>query len=407
MGDINPYQIRMSGSGELLPKEEMLETIWKKSSLSIGLPMETSPNENRIALVPDAVRLISLNGHRVVVEKSAGAKAHFPDNEYSEAGAEITDNRSVVFACDIILKIAPPSADELALIEKRRTLISILNIPSRNKEFFQQLSNSKITAFAFEHIQDKSGGLPIKRSMSEIIGNASLLIAAEYLSHPEYGKGIMLGGFPGLAPTEVVVIGAGTVAEYAIRTALGMGAAVKVFDNSIYKLRTLQNTLNCPLYTSTFQPRLLETALQTADVVIAAKHSSSGITPCMISEAMVSGMKQGSVIIDVSIDQGGCFETSRPTTHQNPVYKKFGVTHYCVPNIASKVPQTASRSLSNFFAPVLLEAGECGGMENLMKINRWLSKGVYLYNGTLTNEQVSKMHNLPFQHLDLLLAALY
>jgi alanine dehydrogenase len=407
MGDNNPYHIRLGSSGEYLPKEERVDTLWKKNSQSIGIPRETSANENRIALIPDAVKLLTSHGHRVVVEKNAGLNAHFTDHQYSEAGAELTDDTAAVYQCDIILKIAPPSEEEIRLCDKRRSLISILNMPLRSKEYFQLLMSQRITALSFEWIQDKSGGLPIKRSMSEIIGNASVMIAAEYLCHPEYGKGLMLGGFPGLAPTSVVIIGAGTVAEYAARTALGMGASVKIFDNSVYKLRNLQTLVHNRLYTSTLKPELIELALQTADVVIAAKHSPSGLASCLITSEMVSKMKEGSVIIDVSIDQGGCFETSKPTTHQYPVYRKSGVTHYCVPNIASKVPQTASTSLSNFFAPVLLEAGECGGLDNLLKINRPLSKGVYVYHGTLTNEQISKIHDLPFQHLELMLAAYF
>ncbi len=407
MGENIPYNIRMGTSGEYLPKEERVETAWKKNALSIGIPRETSPNENRIALIPDAVKLLTSHGHRVVVEQNAGNNAHFSNHQYSEAGAEITEDTATVYHCDIVLKIAPPDEDEIKLLDKRRTLISILHLPLREKEYFQKLMTQKTTAFAFEWIQDRSGGLPIKRSMSEIIGNAAVMIAAEYLCHPEYGKGLMLGGFPGLAPTSVVIIGAGTVAEYAARTALGMGASVKVFDNSVYKLRDLQSLVNSRLFTSTLKPDLINQALQTADVVIAAKHSPSGLASCLITSETVAQMKEGSVIIDVSIDQGGCFETSRPTTHQHPVYRKSGVTHYCVPNIASKVPQTSSTSLSNFFAPVLLEAGECGGIDNLLKTNRPLSKGAYVYHGSLTNEQVSKMHDLPFQPLDLMLAAYF
>ncbi|MBS4058185.1 MAG: alanine dehydrogenase [Bacteroidales bacterium] len=406
MSENNP-QIRFAGSGELLPQEEMLETIWKKNSLTIGIPKESSPNENRIALVPDAVKLLTANDHRVFIERQAGAMSHFSDHEYAEAGAEIVDDKSRIFAADIVLKITPPTLDEIAMMEKRKTLFSILQLPLRNKAYFQQIINGKITALAFEHILDKSGGLPIKRSMSEIIGNATIMIASEYLCHPEYGKGIMLGGFPGLAPTEIVIIGAGTVAQFAARTALGMGAYVKVFDNAIYKLRDLQNILGGRLYTSILEPKLIDVAIRTADVVIAAKHTSSGIASCFITEDMVRSMKPGSVIIDVSIDQGGCFETSKPTSHQHPVFIKHGVTHYCVPNIASRVPHTASWSFSNFFAPLLIEAGEMGGIDNMLKANKPFSKGVYVYNGTLTNQEVSKLFHLPFQHLDLLLTTFY
>jgi len=399
--------IRFQAEGSLLPQEEMLEVKNRKNSLSIGIPREVSPNENRIALVPDAVRLLVGNGHRVVIEAHAGENAHFTDYEFAEAGAEVVTDRATPFTTDIVLKIAPPDQLEIEMLGRQKTLISVLQLPTRDKDYFTQLIAKRTNSIAFENIQDKTGALPLVRSMSEIIGNAAMLVAAEYLCHPLYGKGVMLGGFPGVTPTEVVIIGAGTVAEYAIRAANGMGAVVKVFDNSMYKLRSLQNNLGLRLYTSIMEPLILEQALRMADVVIAAKHSPNGVSPCIISAEMVKKMKGGSVIIDVSIDQGGCFETSRPTTHLNPVYQQYGVTHYCVPNIASKVPRTAAYSFSNFFAPLLLEMGEAGSLENLLRINLPMRKGVYVFNGKITNQQISNLYDLPFQHIDLMMAAFF
>lgn len=406
MSDTRQF-VQFASTAGLLPKEEMLETTKKSSNLTIGIPRELSANENRVGLVPSAVKLLTNHGHRILIEQNAGEKAHFTDHEYAEAGAEIVGDHATVFGTDIILKIAPPIREEIEMLDKRRCLMSVLQLPTRSKEYFNLLMSKKINAIAFEHIQDKTGALPLVRSMSEIIGNASMLIAAEYLCHPQYGKGIMLGGFPGVPSTEVVIIGSGTVSEYASRAALGLGALVKVFDNSMYKLRTLQNNLGSRIYTSVFQPDEIEKALLTADVVIAAKHAPIGTSPCFIPENMVRKMKPGSVIIDVSIDQGGCFETSRPTNHQNPVYQVHGVTHYCVPNIASKVPNTASTSFSNFFSSLLIEIAENGGVDNTLKANRAFSKGAYIFNGILTNQQISKLHDIPFQHLDLLLAAFY
>jgi len=399
--------LRFSSGESMLPKEETLETATKKNSLIIGIPREQSKNENRIGLVPEAIKPLVDHGHRILVETSAGLKSDFSDYEYAEAGAEITNEKASVFGADIVLKIAPPMPDEIEMLQKNRAIMSTVQAPSRTKEYFENLMTQKVIAIAFENIQDKTGTMPLKRSMSEIIGNASIMIAAEYLCHPEYGKGVMLGGFPGIAPTEVVIIGAGTVTEYAARTALGMGALVKVFDNSMYKLRSLQTHLGNRIFTSVLQSQLLENALSTADVVIAAKHASEGLVPFMIGDEMVKKMKAGSVIIDVSIDQGGCFATSKPTTHQNPVYKMYDVTHYCVPNIASKVPRTASYSLSNFFGPILQQIGEMGGVENLLRMDRAFGKGVYSFNGKITNHEISNMHNLPFQHLDLLMAAYF
>jgi alanine dehydrogenase len=400
-------KISFSTTPGLLPKEEMLETAIRSSKMTVGIPREISANESRIGLIPEAVKLLVNNGHRILFEERAGEKAHFSDHEYAEAGAEIKQDRESVFGADVVIKIAPPIREEIDMLEKRKCVMSVLQLPTRTKDYIQHLMAKKINAIAFEHIQDKTGALPLVRSMSEIIGNATMLIAAEYLCHPQYGKGIMLGGFPGVAPVEVVIIGSGTVAEYASRVALGMGAFVKVFDNSMYKLRSLQNNVGTRLYTSIMHPHLIGKALETADVVIAAKHSPTGVSPCFIPEDMVRKMKAGSVIIDVSIDQGGCFETSRPTNHQNPVYQVHGVTHYCVPNIASKVPQTASTSFSNFFAPLLIEIAESGGVDNALKVNRSFSRGAYIFNGVLTNQQISKLYDIPFQHLDLLLAAFY
>ena len=215
--------------------------------------------------------------------------------------------------------------------------------------------------------------------MSEIVGTASIFIASNYLSDQEYGKGTLFGGFPGITPTEVVIVGAGTVAEYAARAAIGLGAIVKVFDNNIYKLRGLQASVQSRIFTSSVQPKVLRKALGTADVVIGAVHSSEGMSPCYITEDMVQNMKSGAVIIDVSIDQGGCVETSHVTNHKEPVYKKHGVTHYCVPNIASKVPHTASYALSNFFTPILLKTGDVGGIENMIKMDYGLRHGVYFF----------------------------
>ncbi len=399
--------IRLSQGSQLMPQEEMLEIKKHPCQLTIGIPLEVSNTENRIALVPDAVKLLVNNGHRIMVEQGAGLQAHFTDFEFSEAGAELVSDKGSVFAADIVLKIAPPEQAEIEMLGRQKALFSVLHLPSRNKEYFQQLGYKRTTALAFEHIQDKTGSLPLKRSMSEIIGNATVLVAAEYLCHPEYGKGVMFGGFPGVRPSEMVIIGAGTVAEYAIRASLGMGVSVKVFDNSMYKLRALQHKVGVRLYTSILQPQLIEEALATADVVIGAKHATNGFSACFVTAETVRKMKPGSVIIDVSIDQGGCFETSKPTTHLNPVYQLYGVTHYCVPNIASKVPRTAALSFSNFFGPLLLEIGEAGGLDNMLKVNHSLRKGVYQFNGKVTDQQISRQFDLPFQHIDLLMAAFF
>jgi alanine dehydrogenase len=389
----------------LLPQEEMLEVKKQRKNLTIGIPKEISFQENRIALVPEAVGLIVQNGHEVIVETDAGKNAHFPDQEYSEQGARIVYSSEEIYKADVILKVAPPTPEETELIKPAQTLISALHYTVQEQGYFKKLISKKVTALSFEFIQDKTGTFPVVRAMSEIAGNTSVLIAAEYLSNPLYGKGTMLGGFSGITPTEVIILGAGTVGEFAARAAMGLGALVKIFDDSIYRLRRLQNNLNTRIFTSIIQPKVLLKSLKTADVVIGAIHSSSGRTPCIVTEQMVMEMRCGSVLVDVSIDQGGCFETSRVTNHSDPVFQMHGITHYCVPNIPSKVPHTASYALSNFFAPILLKIGEEGGIENLLKNDYGLRQGVYLYNGTLTNRFIGDYLSMPFQDIELLMAA--
>jgi alanine dehydrogenase len=397
--------IKFAHSEGLMPQEEMLETQRKKCSLIIGIPREIAHQERRVALVPEAVNLLVQNGHQVLIETNAGAGSRFHDHEYSEAGGQIVLTDKEVYQADIMLKVAPPTDEEIEIMKEKQVVFSALHLSNREPVFFRNLMRKKITALAHEHIQDQFGSFPVRRSISEIVGNASIMIAARYLSDPEYGKGNMLGGFSGISPTEVVIIGAGTVAENAARVALGMGATVKVFDHSIYKLRRLQVNIQNRIFTSIIQPKVLTNALHTADIVIGALHTIQGHTPVIISEEMVKGMKPGAVIIDVSIDQGGCVETSRITTHQSPVFKKYDVIHYCVPNIASQVPHTASYALSNFFTPVLLSIGEEGGIDNLIRRDRGICKGVYVFKGVLTSKQISDITGLPFQDIDLLLAA--
>jgi alanine dehydrogenase len=386
-----------------MPQEEMLEIAKRTGSLHIGIPKETSFQERRVALVPEAVSLLVSNGHQVKIEANSGVGANFSDNEYSEAGAEICYDPKEIFSCDIIFKVAPPSEEEVELMPGGQTLISALQLSIQPKVILQKLMEKKITAIAWDYIKDEEGVYPVVRTMGEIAGTTSILIAGELLSSFSSGKGIMLGGIAGVTPTEVVVIGAGTVGEFATRAALGLGASVKVFDNSLYKLRRLQNDIGQRVYTSILNPKVLAKSLKRADVVIGALRGSSGRTPCVVTEEMIQTMKQGSVVVDVSIDQGGCFETSRVTNHNEPVYSTHGVVHYCVPNIASRVSRTASFALSNIFSPVLLEMGDQGGSKELIKNNQGFRSGVYMYKGTLTSEVLGKVFNLNYKDIELLI----
>ncbi|HNY02392.1 MAG TPA: alanine dehydrogenase [Bacteroidales bacterium] len=407
MEEHRPEYLRMSPAGRLMPQEETLEVARQSSSLLIGVPREISAHENRVSLIPDGVALLCRNGHEVMIEAGAGDTAHFSDHEYSNAGAHIVYSPREVYKADIILKVEPPGPEEIELLRPKQTLFSAIQVSMQCENYFRALLARKVTALAFETIRDKTNQLAIIRAMSEIAGSTSIFIAADYLASPEFGRGEMFGGFTGITPTEVVIIGAGTVGEFAARSAIGLGALVKIFDNSVYRLRRLQTNLGMRLFTSILHPQALTEALRTADVLIGAIHAREGKTPCIITEEMISGMKEGAVAIDVSIDQGGCFETSRPTTHQSPVYKVHGVTHYAVPNIPSKVPHTASQALNNIIVPIILEIGSEGGMENLLKRDTGVRQGVYIYNGILTNLFISRAYNLPFQDISLLMAAFH
>lgn len=389
--------------GSLSPKEEMLEIPKKKGCLFIGIPKETSFQERRVALVPEAVSLLVNNGHRVRIETKAGESANFSDNDYSEAGAEISCAAKEIYECDTILKVAPPSEEEVDLMIGNQTFISALQISTQPKEILQKLMNKKITAIAWDYIKDDEGVFSIVRTLGEIAGTTSLLVAGELLSSYSSGKGMMLGGIAGVQPTEVVVIGAGTVGEFATRAALGLGASVKVFDNSLSKLRRLQNDIGTRVHTSILQPKVLAKAIRRADVVIGALRSPIGRSLCVVTEEMIESMKSGSVVVDVSIDQGGCFETSRVTNHNDPTFVKHGVIHYCVPNIASRVSRTASFALSNIFAPMVLDMGEKGSVEDLVSTQEGFRNGVYIYKGVLTNEVLGRVFNLKFKDINLLL----
>ena len=388
----------------LMPKEEMLEVKPNFKQLQIGIPKESSFQENRVSLTPDSVGLLVANGHSIIIEKGAGEAANFSDKQYADKGAEIAFSKDDVFKAMFILKIEPPTKSELELMHKGQELISAVQMSTQSAEYFKTLNKKNITAFGFEFIKDNQDKLPIVRSMSEIAGSTSLLIAGEYLSNVNNGKGLMLGGISGIMPTNVVVIGAGTVGEYACRTAMGLGSSVIVFDNSVSKLRRLQNNINQRVSTSSIQPKALMKALRRADVVISALRIGDGRVPCIVSEEMVQQMKKGAVVIDVSIDQGGSFETSEVTTHKKPTFIKHDVVHYCVPNIASRVSRTASMAISNILTPILLRISEEGGVENTIRKHEFLRKGIYAYKGSNTNEVLSRNFKIPFKDLELIMA---
>ncbi len=396
---------QLAGEVAMVPQEQVMEVGRKKKSLFIGIPKEISFQEHRVPLDPSSVAVLVGRGHEVVIERCAGQPAQFQDNDYSEAGAMVVDSAEEVFKADLILKVAPPNHTEIEMLRHKQTLISALQLTVQPKDTLRRMMEKRMTAVAWDFIKDREGIYPIIRAMGEIAGNTCIQVASEYLSADKGGQGLMLGGISGVAPAEVVIIGAGTVGEFATRAALGLGASVKVFDKSIYRLRRLQNDLGARVWTSVIQPQELRKALRNADVAIGALRPEHGRTPMVVSEEMVKEMKNGSVIVDVSIDRGGCFETSEVTTHTDPVFKRYGVLHYCVPNIASRVPRTASTALSNIFGPMLLAMGDVGGFEELIKKNLGIRHGVYLYNGTVTSPILGEAFKLPYKDLDILLAA--
>ena len=385
--------------------EETLDVKSKGAELCIGIPKEHSFSENRIALTPEAVGVMLANGHKVVMETKAGEGSSYTDKDYSDAGAEIAFDKKKVYECDILVKSAPVSEEECELLKPGQYIISPIHLAAMKKEILQKMMEKKITALSFENLKDDSGHNPIVRSMSEIAGSAVMLIAGQYLSNANNGKGVLVGGISGIPPTKVIIIGAGIVGEYAARTALAMGASVKIFDNSIYRLKRLQNNIGGRLWTSVIEPKILAKQLKTCDVAVGALSSASGRTPIVVSEAMVSNMRPGTVIVDVSIDRGGCFETSEVTTHDKPTFKKYDVIHYCVPNIPSGFARTASQAISNVLMPLLLETADEGGIDNTVwhKIN--IRSGIYLFKGSLTNFYLSERFDLKFTDLNLLIAS--
>ena len=386
---------------QLLPQEEKLEIARHKSELFIGIPKETSYQERRICLTPDAVNSLTSHGHRVLLESGAGESSSYSDKEYSHAGAEITNDTKKVFGCPMILKVEPPTKVEIEMMQTNAVLISAIQLKTQKKEYFESLVKKKITALAFEYIKDEDGSYPAVKSLSEIAGTASILIAAELMINNKFGNGLLFGNITGVPPTDVVIIGAGTVGEFAAKSALGLGANVKIFDNSITKLRRLQNNLSQRVFTSTIQHKSLLKALRRCDVAIGAMRGKERC-PVVVTETMVEHMKKGAVIVDVSIDTGGCFETSEITTHEKPTFIKSNVIHYCVPNIPSRYSKTASLSISNIITPSLIEIADDGGIEIAIRMNKGLKNGVYMYHGILTNKAIGDWFNLPNNDINLI-----
>jgi alanine dehydrogenase len=393
------------GNTVYMPKEEHLETAVKNRKISIGIPGDNQDEEKRVALTPEAVNLLVESENEVIVQKGAGLGANYTDQDYSENGAIITDSPARVFSTDVVIKVAPFDERDIDYLKGNQVVMSYLNVLKLNEESLGKLIRKKVTAIAFEKIRDSNGVMPVVESMSEICGITSLLVASEYLSNMHGGKGVLLGGITGVTPTEVVIIGANTAGEYAARAAIGLGSTVKIFDNSLHKLRKFQSQLGQRLQTSVFHPQVLMKALKSADVLIGAIELDDLRPWYYITEDMVRSMKKGAVIVDLSIDRGGCIETTECRALHDPVYEKYGVVHFSAWNLPSRVARTASIALSNVFTPLLQNLADSGGITQLLKNDQGVRNGAYLFNGLLTNNTLGQKFGLLSKDLDLLISA--
>ncbi len=388
-----------------MPREELIEKAVNRRQMSVGMPHDVHDDEKRIALTPEAVKILTDAGHEIFMEAGAGQDAGFSDREYSDNGAVVVDTSQHIYGCDVVIKIAPFTQKEASMLRGNQIVISFMNAATMGEETVSQMMRKRVTAMASERIKDSDGMFPVVESMSEISGITSVLLASEYLSTTSGGKGVMLGGVTGVTPTEVIIIGANTAGEYAARAALGLGAIVRVFDTSVHRLRNFQNLLGQRLYTSTFHPQVLQKALKSADVLIGALSNDILMPWFYVTEEMVQGMKRGSVIVDLSVDTGGCVETAEPRAIKDPIYEKHGVIHYSAWNLPSRVPKTASIALSNVFRPLMQDIAEAGGITPMLKFNNGLRDGVYIYNGILTNEVLGQKFGILSKDINLLLAA--
>lgn len=393
------------GNTAFMPKEELLETAVKNRRITIGIPSDKTEDEKRVALTPEAVNLLVESDNEVIIQKGAGLGANYTDKDYSENGAIISDSAARVYSADAVIKVAPFSGKETDYLKGNQVVLSYLNVLKLDEETLSKLIRKKVTAIAFEKIRDDNGEMPVIESMSEISGITSLLIASEYLSNMHGGKGVMLGGITGVTPTEIVIIGANTAGEYAARAAIGLGSTVMIFDSSLHRLRRFQNLLGQRLQTSVFHPQVLKKSLKSADVLIGAIELEDLRPWYFITEDMIRNMKKGAVVIDLSIDRGGCIETTECRPLKDPVYEKHGVIHFSAWNLPSRVARTASIALSNIFTPLLQKMADAGGITQLLKNDQGVRNGAYLYKGMLTNETLGQKFGIISKELDLLISA--
>jgi len=403
---INPSNIAIDFGLKTL--EKRFAKTKTNHSLKIGIPKEYAINEHRVSITPSGATILVANGHEVLVEHGAGIFANFTDQDYADAGAKlIYSTKELYEKSELIAKVAPPDSNETSYLQKNQMLLSALHLGSQKEDFFDHLIKNQITGVGFEFIEDENHSFPIVRMMHEITGSLSVQIAAHYLETKQNGQGILLGGVSGIPPAVVVILGAGIIAEYAARTALGYGAQVFILDNDLSQLRHMENTLDRRVITAMANPQYIITALKHADVVIGAVMDEGKRAPCWVTEDMVAQMKAGSVLVDTVIDQGGCVETSKATSIHYPTFTKYDIIHYCVPNIPSTVARTATTALSNVLVPFILDIGDKGGIEAALWTNISLRNGTYAYRKHLTKKSLSEQFNRPYREIDMLIASAF
>lgn len=370
----------------------------EEARMLIGVPKEVKDFEYRVSVTPDGVRLLRQQGHQVLVEPSAGQGSGFADETYRHAGAEIVASKEEVFKrADLIVKVKEPQLSECALFRPGQVLFTYLHLASL-PDLTKALMAAGITAIAYETVEAKDHSLPMLRPMSEIAGRLAVQVGAHYLGTVQGGRGILLAGVPGVLPGHVVVLGAGVVGTSAVRIAVGMGARVTVINLDLDRLRLLDDLYGGRIATCAATESAIERAVMQADLVIGAVLVPGARAPRVVSRSLVAKMQAGSVIVDVAVDQGGCCETTRPTTHSNPVYTVDGVVHYCVTNMPGIVPHTSTRALTNVTLPYLVRLAS-EGVEKAIRSDPGLAKGVNVSNGKITCRAVAESHGLPFTPL--------
>jgi alanine dehydrogenase len=368
----------------------------------IGVPKEVKDHETRVGLVPSAITMLREAGHRVLIQSNAGSGSSIPDEEYSAAGGEVVDTAAEVWKrSDLVVKVKEPQPSEYSHLRPGLVLFTYLHLAPL-PDLTDRLIESGVTAVAYETIREPDGSLPLLTPMSEVAGRMAVQVGAQYLERPNGGRGILLGGVPGVAPASVLILGGGVVGHHAAKIAVGLGAHVTIIDRNLNRLRQLDDIYSSQVVTLASNPWTVGEAVRRADLVIGAVLIPGASAPRIVKREMISTMKPGAVVVDVSIDQGGCFETSHPTTHTEPIYYVDSVLHYCVSNMPAAVPHTSTFALTNATFPYLLELAN-HGVERACEDNPAICEGVNTYRGYVTYPAVAESQGRGWKELSAVL----